>query len=87
MALFPDVQAKLQRELDQVIGPSRLPEFSDIQQLPYLRAVVMESLRWMPVAPFGIPHSVVTDDIYEGYHIPKGSTLVPVGFSFWYADI
>ena len=78
MALFPDVQKKAQTELDKIVGPHRLPDFNDIPKMPYIRAVVMETLRWMPVAPFGAPHSVTADDIYKGYHIPKGTSLIPV---------
>ncbi|TCD66224.1 hypothetical protein EIP91_001627 [Steccherinum ochraceum] len=77
MALHPDVQRKAQNELDRVVGQNRLPEFEDLENMPYLRAVVMESLRWFPVSPFGIPHAVVEDDTYEGYHIPKGATVIP----------
>ncbi|KAH8103459.1 cytochrome P450 [Cristinia sonorae] len=77
MAMFPEVQKKAQAELDRVVGPDRLPDFEDVERIPYIKAIVMETLRWMPVAPFAIPHAVLTDDVYEGYHIPKGSLLIP----------
>lgn len=78
MALSPDVQKKAQRQLDRVVGSTRLPDFDDIMQMPYIQALAMETLRWMPVAPFGIPHAVTADDVYNGYHISKGTVLVPV---------
>ena len=78
MALFPDVQQKAQAELDRVVGQSRLPDFDDIENIPYIRAVAMETMRWMPVVPFSIPHRVLTDDTYNGYHIPEGAIIVPV---------
>lgn len=78
MALFPDVQRKAQMELDRVIGPTRLPEFEDIQNMQYVRALVMETVRWMPVSPIGVPHTVLADDTYEGFHIPQGTLVVPV---------
>ena len=78
MALFPEAQKKAQAELDKVVGPHRLPNFSDIPKMPYIRAVVMETMRWMPVTPFGVPHSAIADDTYKGYHIPKGTCLIPV---------
>ena len=65
-------------QLDQVVGSHRMPDFDDIEQMPYIRAVVMETLRWMPVAPFAIPHTVITDDEYKGYYISKGTVVVPV---------
>ncbi|THH29812.1 hypothetical protein EUX98_g4360 [Antrodiella citrinella] len=77
IALFPEVQMKAQSELDRVIGPHRLPEFDDLENLPYVRAVVMETIRWIPVSPSGIPHVVVADDLYDGYHIPKGTAAIP----------
>ncbi|KAH8102190.1 cytochrome P450 [Cristinia sonorae] len=77
MAMFPEVQKKAQAELDRVLGPERLPTFEDVDEIPYIQAVVMETLRWMPVTPFGIPHAVMEDDQYEGYHIPKGTQLIP----------
>ena len=56
MAMFPDVQKKAQVELDRVVGPGRLPDFEDMDALPYIRAVMMETTRWIPVVPFGVPH-------------------------------
>ena len=53
MVLNPDVQRKAQRELDQVVGPHRLPDFSDQPSLPYVDAIVKETLRWNPVVPRG----------------------------------
>ncbi|TCD61531.1 hypothetical protein EIP91_008275 [Steccherinum ochraceum] len=77
MAMCPGAQRKAQTELDRIVGASRLPEFSDWENLPFVHAVVLETLRWLPVAPFGIPHNAVSDDSYEGYDIPKGSMLIP----------
>jgi cytochrome P450 len=51
MTLYPDVQRKAQAEIDQIVGNSRLPIFSDEGALPYVQAIVKEALRWHPVAP------------------------------------
>ena len=53
MTLYPDVLRKAQVEIDQIIGNSRLPNFSDEGALPYVQAVLKETLRWHPVAPLG----------------------------------
>jgi hypothetical protein len=53
MTLFPDVQKKAQAELDAIIGPDRLPSFADQDSLPYVGALVKETLRWHAVIPTG----------------------------------
>ena len=54
MALYPEVQKKAQAEIDAVIGPDRLPNFQDRPSLPFINAVVKESLRWHVAAPLGV---------------------------------
>lgn len=53
MCHYPEVQAKAQAELLAIVGTDRLPEFSDRPNLPYINAIVLEVLRWQPVANFG----------------------------------
>ncbi|TCD64489.1 hypothetical protein EIP91_004050 [Steccherinum ochraceum] len=77
MALHPDVQVKGQAELDSVVGQDRLPVFDDIEQMPYVRAIVKEVLRWMPVVPFAVPHVSTEDIVINGYHIPKRTIVLP----------
>ncbi|PYH48073.1 cytochrome P450 [Aspergillus saccharolyticus JOP 1030-1] len=77
MALHPEIQDKAYEELERVVGRARLPTFADREHLPYIEAIVKESLRWHPIAPTGIPHECTQDDIYEGYLIPKGSIIIP----------
>ncbi|KAF8598266.1 hypothetical protein BDV93DRAFT_401826, partial [Ceratobasidium sp. AG-I] len=49
--LFSDVQAKPQSEIDNVIGPNRLPDFNNQEQLHYVGRVIQEVLRWFPMVP------------------------------------
>lgn len=53
MLLYPEVQRKAQAQLDDVVGRDRLPEFRDLDSLPYVRAIFKELLRWQPVLPIG----------------------------------
>ncbi|KAI0033056.1 cytochrome P450 [Vararia minispora EC-137] len=76
MVLNPDIQARAQEELDSVLGGARLPTFVDEDSLPYVTALVKEVLRWHPVTPLGAPHKLIQDDIYNGYFIPVGSTVI-----------
>ncbi|KXN92808.1 O-methylsterigmatocystin oxidoreductase [Leucoagaricus sp. SymC.cos] len=77
MTLNPEVQAKAQAEIDRVLESGRLPEFSDQESLPYVTAVMKETLRWQPPNPQAVPHLNTEDDTYMGYHIPKGSIVIP----------
>ena len=53
MVLHPHVLKKAQEEIDRVLGPNHLPEFSDRPSLPYIEAIYLETLRWHPVVPLG----------------------------------
>ncbi|EEB94051.1 hypothetical protein MPER_07206, partial [Moniliophthora perniciosa FA553] len=80
MVLHPEVQKKAQAELDRVIGRDRLPLSPDLNNLPFIRAIVREVLRWRGVGPLGIPHRLNQDDYYdygsESYYLPKDTIVV-----------
>ncbi|KAI0088575.1 cytochrome P450 [Irpex rosettiformis] len=77
MLNYPGVMRKAQAELDEVVGRGRVPTFADMDNLPYIRAIVRETLRWRPVSPIGLPHVATEDNWYEGYFIPKGTAVDP----------
>ncbi|XP_031555429.1 steroid 17-alpha-hydroxylase/17,20 lyase-like [Actinia tenebrosa] len=72
---YPDVQEKIHRELDDVIG-TRAPEWSERQELPYLKAFIAEVLRHCSVMPLAIPHEALCDSTIGLYHVPKGTTVL-----------
>jgi len=76
MVLNPKVMRKAQEELDRVVDKGRLPDFSDRENLPYTDALVKELLRWNPPLPIAIPSRAIQDDVYRGYLIPAGATVV-----------
>ncbi|KAG6829235.1 hypothetical protein H0H92_005237 [Tricholoma furcatifolium] len=76
MTRYPKVFLKAQGEMDRVIGNGRLPTHDDRGLLPYLDCVLNEVLRWNPPVPLGMPHRVMKDDSYQGYHIPEGTTVL-----------
>ena len=71
MIAHPETQKRAHDELDAVVGRSRTPTFSDAPNLPYIEALVKESLRWRPVIPLGVPRNTTEDNWYEGMFIPK----------------
>ncbi|KDR71393.1 hypothetical protein GALMADRAFT_102730 [Galerina marginata CBS 339.88] len=76
MLCNPEAQKKAQQELDFVLK-GRLPEFSDELDLPYVSALVKEVIRWKPATPLGgVPHYSSEEDVYSGYHIPKGAIVL-----------
>lgn len=77
MLLFPEVQKKAQEEIDRVVGVDRLPTWEDRENLPYVRGIIEETFRWMPTTlSAAVPHSLTTDDEYEGYKIPAGAMIM-----------
>ncbi|CAE6486149.1 unnamed protein product [Rhizoctonia solani] len=76
MMLYPEAQRKAQEEIDNVIGTSRLPELEDQSQLPFTNRLIQEVLRWCPVVPIGVPHATTSEDLYQGFRIPKGAMVI-----------
>jgi cytochrome P450 len=71
----PDWWDRIREEMDKVVGGDRLPTLDDVPSLPLMRAFVTEMTRVWPVTPGGVPHVLVKDDFYEGYHLPAGSVV------------
>ncbi|KAF3448401.1 hypothetical protein FNV43_RR09114 [Rhamnella rubrinervis] len=71
----PKVMSKIQQELDDVVGKHNIVEESHIHQLPYLEAVVKETLRLHSPVPLLVPRYPSETCIVGGYTIPKGSQI------------
>ncbi|XP_059306004.1 cytochrome P450 93A3-like [Lycium ferocissimum] len=71
----PNIMQKAAQEIDSVIGKSRLVEESDIEDLPYLQAILKETMRLHPTIPL-IVRASNEDCSVGGYHIPAKSTLM-----------
>jgi len=72
----PEVIAKATEELDRVIGRSRWVTEKDIPQLPYVDAIVKETMRLHPVAPLLVPRLAREDATVDGYDIPAGTRVL-----------
>ncbi|KAL6250787.1 hypothetical protein RBB50_003090 [Rhinocladiella similis] len=75
MVAYPEVVLKAQKELDAVVG-DRLPQFEDMPDLPYIRAMVKEVLRWRSVSNDHVRHVTSGDVVYKDYFIPEGTSVV-----------
>ncbi|PRQ18082.1 putative cytochrome P450 [Rosa chinensis] len=71
----PEVLQKVQQELEAVVGKNCIVEESHIHKLPYLYAVMKETLRLHPVLPLLVPHCPSETCTVGGYTIPKGSRI------------
>ncbi|PCH38732.1 cytochrome P450 [Wolfiporia cocos MD-104 SS10] len=76
MVRHPHVWRRAQKEIDEVVGSGRLPDFDDRPSLQYVECVIQEIFRWNPPVPLAMPHQLIADDEYRGYHIPNGSTVM-----------
>ncbi|KAM9770679.1 cytochrome P450 2U1 [Menidia menidia] len=77
MVLHPDVQDKVQAEIDQVVGRHQVPSMTDKGHLPFTEATIMEVQRLTVVVPMAIPHMVSDTREFRGYTIPKGTVVIP----------
>ncbi|XP_034978010.1 cytochrome P450 2J4-like isoform X2 [Zootoca vivipara] len=77
MAIYPEIQAKVQAEIDSVIGQSRQPAMDDRDSMPYTNAVVHEVQRISSIVPLNVPRMTTEDTMLAGFHVPKGTIMVP----------
>jgi len=75
MLMHPDIQRKVQREIDDVVGRQRLPSVNDRLQMPYTEATLLEVSRRATIVTTNLVHSTMEDIDFEGFHIPKGTTI------------
>lgn len=72
----PNIMAQVRKELDSVVGRDRLVSDLDLPNLTYLQAVIKETFRLHPSTPLSLPRMASDSCEINGYHIPKGATLL-----------
>ncbi|EJD42186.1 cytochrome P450 [Auricularia subglabra TFB-10046 SS5] len=70
-----EVQTKAQEEIRRILG-DRLPTIADRPHLPYVHAVVKETMRFYPTAPMGVARRASRDTSVGWYFIPEGSVVI-----------
>ena len=78
MARYPEVQIKVQKELDLVVGHERMPSLRDRPDLPYTEAVIMEIQRYANIVPQGVQHVVQKEVTVNGLTLPIGAMVMPL---------
>ncbi|XP_028637187.1 cytochrome P450 2G1 [Grammomys surdaster] len=76
--IFCHLTAKIQEEINQVIGTHRIPRVDDRAKMPYTDAVIHEIQRLTDIVPLGAPHNVIRDTHFRGYFLPKGTDVYPL---------
>lgn len=75
MAKFPDIQHRVQSEIDKVVGKQRAVTLSDRPKLLFAQATILETLRLCSILPFTLPHYTVKDTKLNGYDIDMGTVV------------
>lgn len=76
MALYPNIQERVHREIDSVLTNGRTPTLEDKHKMPYVEAVLHEVLRFCNIVPLGIFRATSQDASVNGYKIPKGTMVI-----------
>lgn len=76
VAANPRIQEKLHEELSKVIGSDRIITIEDKNNLPYINAIIQETLRIANLLLQNILHKTTKEVSINGFKIPKGTEIV-----------
>uniref|UniRef100_A0A8D1QK81 Cytochrome P450 2J2 n=1 Tax=Sus scrofa TaxID=9823 RepID=A0A8D1QK81_PIG len=76
MAMYPEIQEKVQAEIDRVLGQSQQPSIAARECMPYTNAVIHEVQRMGNIIPMNVPREAAEGTTLAGYHLPKGTMVL-----------
>ncbi|KFM67323.1 Cytochrome P450 2J2, partial [Stegodyphus mimosarum] len=82
MAAYPKIQKKVQKEIMDILGSEKSPEFHMQKEMPYTHAVLLEVMRWKTIVPLNLLRYTLADTALAGYNIPKDTIVMA---NFWSA--
>ncbi|XP_053166633.1 cytochrome P450 2J4-like isoform X2 [Hemicordylus capensis] len=77
MVLYPDIQAKVQKEMDAVVASGQMICYEDRKNLPYTNAVIHEAQRFSNIIAIGIPRLCVKDTMIRQFPLKKDTIIFP----------
>ncbi|CAH1781932.1 unnamed protein product [Owenia fusiformis] len=78
MVTHPELQKRIQAQIDDVIGSERTPTTADKHKLPLLEATIHETLRYISHAPFALPHETKRETSLGGFTLPNKTQVWPL---------
>nr|CAB3235721.1 cytochrome P450 2U1-like [Phallusia mammillata] len=72
---YPEIQAKIQQELDSVVGSDEKIRPGHRKSLPYACAFLEEVMRYHTISPLGAPHLTSADVELSDFYIPKNTMI------------
>ncbi|XP_073405324.1 cytochrome P450 2G1-like [Dendrobates tinctorius] len=76
LAKHPEIQDKVHKEIDQVIGREKEPRADDRNHMPYTNAFLHEIQRYSDIVPMVFFRSTTRHVNFHGYNIPKGTDVI-----------
>ncbi|XP_023513260.1 cytochrome P450 89A2-like [Cucurbita pepo subsp. pepo] len=76
---YPEIQEKLYREMNEAMDGASTKDYireGDVKKMPYLKAVIMETLRRHPPGHLALPHTVTEEVVLDGrFVVPEKTTV------------